>query len=304
MWLILNPKMNHELSGENSYLDLYYEFSMEQWKNAVTENRKIKKDLKKGNWDKIAFLYDETMEKDRRRVDKMMAVLEAKGVLNKKSRALDIGCGTGIYALELAKRCKEVVALDSSENMLSRLNQKMDDQQVKNISCIHGDWKEWKVSHQNYNKKFDIVISALNTGINNVEALEQMNQASCNCCCYSSLSGISKDAVKSEIEKMIFGKKLKVIGHNEILHAFNIVYAMGYHPEITYVPFEWRKVKKPDEAFQSICEDYPQIIDLQKKEEIKKIIRKNCDENGNFIEKMEATLGIMVWRVKDELADY
>ncbi|MDI6803790.1 MAG: class I SAM-dependent methyltransferase [Bacteroidota bacterium] len=43
---------------------------------------------------------------------------------NKSCKILDIGCGTGRHAIELAKRCYNVVGVDLSENMLAKARDK------------------------------------------------------------------------------------------------------------------------------------------------------------------------------------
>ncbi len=54
-------------------------------------------------------------------------------------RVLEIGSGTGLYTLELARRAKEVVAVDVSDRMLGILKNKAKDEQLANIGCRAGD---------------------------------------------------------------------------------------------------------------------------------------------------------------------
>jgi SAM-dependent methyltransferase len=53
---------------------------------------------------------------------------------------LDIGAGAGRYALPLALRVGQVIALDASEGMLAALRSGMSEHGITNISTVHGRW--------------------------------------------------------------------------------------------------------------------------------------------------------------------
>lgn len=50
-----------------------------------------------------------------------------------EDRVLDFGCGTGIYSIELAKRVKQVYALDLSTKHIDRLKSRIKEQNILNI---------------------------------------------------------------------------------------------------------------------------------------------------------------------------
>ncbi|ASJ11232.1 ubiquinone biosynthesis protein UbiE [Thermococcus sp. P6] len=54
---------------------------------------------------------------------------------SRSGRALDLGCGTGNYTLELKRRGFEVIGLDASEGMLSVARS-------KGLNCIKGDARD------------------------------------------------------------------------------------------------------------------------------------------------------------------
>lgn len=56
-----------------------------------------------------------------------------------RERALEIGAGTGIFTLEIARQCREVLALDISANMLQILEKKARDEGIANITTVEAD---------------------------------------------------------------------------------------------------------------------------------------------------------------------
>lgn len=58
--------------------------------------------------------------------------------LSKNSSLLDIGAGTGLFAIEAAKICQKVIAIDISEVMLEQARKFAKSENLKNISFIKG----------------------------------------------------------------------------------------------------------------------------------------------------------------------
>ncbi|AFL96098.1 hypothetical protein CL1_1903 [Thermococcus cleftensis] len=100
-------------------------------------------------FDKIAGRYDEWYRtKTGRYVDRtekwlIFSMMETRG-----GKALDLGCGTGNYTLELKKRGFDVIGLDASEGMLRIARS-------KGLNCIMGD----AYSLPFPDESFDLVLS-------------------------------------------------------------------------------------------------------------------------------------------------
>ncbi|RKZ91322.1 MAG: class I SAM-dependent methyltransferase [Candidatus Parabeggiatoa sp. nov. 1] len=71
---------------------------------------------------------------------------------NKSKRILDIGCGTGRHAIELAKRGYQVTGIDLSESQLKRAEQK-----AKNENVVI-DFQLLDARHLNFTHEFDLLI--------------------------------------------------------------------------------------------------------------------------------------------------
>lgn len=81
-------------------------------------------------WERQAERYDET------HVATPNTVATLKTLLTSDMTLLDVGAGTGRYAVELADHVHHVTALDASQAMLGRLEQKRVAAGIKNISPV------------------------------------------------------------------------------------------------------------------------------------------------------------------------
>ncbi|ASI99586.1 class I SAM-dependent methyltransferase [Thermococcus celer] len=84
-------------------------------------------------FDRIAGRYDEWYRTETGRyVDRTEKWLVFSMLKSRGGRALDLGCGTGNYTLELRRRGFDVIGLDASEGMLAVARS-------KGLNCIKGD---------------------------------------------------------------------------------------------------------------------------------------------------------------------
>jgi len=79
----------------------------------------------KADYNEIARVYDQARRADKPHLEWWYARLAEAGRLGPGKRLIDLGCGTGRFAIPLAERSGcEAVGLDSSEEMLARAREK------------------------------------------------------------------------------------------------------------------------------------------------------------------------------------
>ena len=71
--------------------------------------------------------------------------------------ALEIGCGTGLLTTRLSKKLKEVACFDTAEGMLHILKDKIENDDIKNISIYSEDI----LTNEDFYEKFDLVYSCM-----------------------------------------------------------------------------------------------------------------------------------------------
>jgi len=109
---------------------------MKQWYEQLFENYAE-------NYDKETFTQGTIGEVD---------FIEQEINFDKTKRILDVGCGTGRHAIELAKRGYQVMGVDLSASQLNRAREKTEKAGVK-IDFIQKDARKL-----DFNKEFDLVI--------------------------------------------------------------------------------------------------------------------------------------------------
>lgn len=71
--------------------------------------------------------------------------------------AMDYGCGTGLVMFELAPYLKQVLGVDSAEEMLKMVEQKCEEQQISNVKTHFADLTSEKLPEQT----FDLIFSSM-----------------------------------------------------------------------------------------------------------------------------------------------
>ena len=89
-------------------------------------------------WEGAAESYDERSRKHWEAADSLRDFVASR--LGAKASVLDIGAGTGDWALFMAERCARVTALDSSPEMRRVMRRKIAESGGRNILVVAGHW--------------------------------------------------------------------------------------------------------------------------------------------------------------------
>jgi ubiquinone/menaquinone biosynthesis C-methylase UbiE len=113
---------------------------------------------KSESWNRAAGKWNELSNQDGEYRDAVLKRMR----LNKGWTLLDVGCGTGLLAMPLAARVKQVTALDSSSNMLGYLKGNISREKIGNIVCVHKKFEE-AILGQDI-QQHDVVIASRSMG--------------------------------------------------------------------------------------------------------------------------------------------
>ncbi len=124
-------------------------------------------------WNKKARRYNRYSPSNDTFESKICSLIAQMGVKWDSKKVIDIGCGTGVYTLRIAKKAKMVDALDISEEMLSLLKEDAARYDIENIQTRHSSWEEFDLP----DTKWDIAISTMSPATRTDDGFDKMHRS-------------------------------------------------------------------------------------------------------------------------------
>lgn len=171
---------------------------------------------------------------------------------------LDIGCGPGALSIPLAKKVKEVIAIDFSAQMLEELKAYAAREGVTNIKTYHIGWEDdW--SHL---PPIDIVVASRSMEVADIDAALAKMSAHARKACYLTYK-VGGSFVDMNILDYI-GKKVKT--KPDYWYIPILLYSHGYLPRIDYIETGRGSVRagSEEEFVESLLWSVHELTDDQK----------------------------------------
>lgn len=115
------------------------------WDAERKSGRKFDDKVELEFWEKIAPSYSERYNLYR---DVPRLAEKLKTVFGENKKILDLGCGSGNFAIPLSKYSKEILALDFSSAMLRQLALSMKKEKSGNIRMVCSKWEDYSDDYQ------------------------------------------------------------------------------------------------------------------------------------------------------------
>ncbi len=272
------------------------------WLNELKNNPEKKVDMTHyKKWDKRAQVFDKrsaTPEAVARK-ERILSMLRNAGALKPGSRVLDVGAGSGNWAISMAQMGASVVALEPSSGMIDILKQKIDTMGLgpDQISIMQQTWQEVDLEKEGLAGQFDLVFSSMNPGVCDPVTLEKVMQASSNFCYLSTFSGGSPGNRYNDLFKQVTGQTLKNSSW-DFIYPFTYLYAQGYRPQIDFNVWDLDREETVDQAVENI------IFFIQGMTDVTREIREKLTAyvagkavDGKFNDKQSVCQGVMLWQV-------
>lgn len=268
----------------------------------VRERRGRREELHHWNRRAQSYAQHAQSEASRARKDWVLDWLDAVGALSPGGRVLDIGAGPGGYALPLAARAAEVVALEPAEGMCAILAERIRRGGVGNIQVVQSTWEEADLSTRGWQKTFDLVFASMSPGVSSPETLEKMLAASRGWCYLSGWSGSRWGRwglAQEELWPGIFGEALGDYP-SDVLYPFGLLYALGYRPTLRFERPEVHLEMAAADAVAGLVEHFDRYVAVDTN--VRRIIedyvtRSSSGADGLFRQDFLTCQGFMIWRV-------
>ncbi|MFA6433845.1 MAG: class I SAM-dependent methyltransferase [Elusimicrobiales bacterium] len=198
-------------------------------------------------WNHRAASYPKPFEKETRaKTGRILRLVERLGVGFEGRRVLDIGCGTGVYALQLAGKAKSVLGLDSSPEMLRIFRGERRKRRIKNASCLLSAWSAAPSSLTA--GRFDIALASMTMAIKTEADLRKMETAAAHCV-YIGWAGARSNPLLKKIYAR-HGVAYKAPEGAAVVLKF--LKKFGREPRVKFIRDRWEKKASPAETMRDI----------------------------------------------------
>ena len=212
--------------------------------------------------------------------------------LNVESRdtILDIGSGSGALAIPLAKKAKQVTAIDISVVALKHLGMRAKKERLSNIACIAKRWEDVELGTDI--KQYDVVVASYAlTMLDLTAALSKMNQVAKRAVYIFEAAG-QKYHHHQELWPKLYGEEFTL--SPDYIYIVNLLYQMGIYANVDTSEYELiQRYTTLDEAVQQWEENLyvtkPQAGDIIRDYLCKNLVR---EEDGLCLKETQKMVAI------------
>lgn len=154
---------------------------------------------------------------------------------------LDIGCGTGLYALPLAAGAGRVLGLDSSPAMLRIFRAQARARKIKNARCREAAWAKTRAA--GLRDRFDIALASMTMAIKGKADLLKMEAASRERCVYIGWAGVRKNSL---LETAYAHHGVEYKAPEGAGCVLKLLRALGRRPRVKFITDSWTKSATPE----------------------------------------------------------
>lgn len=249
------------------------QFWLDQWeKDKNTDTYTVHKGFSTPEyWDKAAQTYDQNKkEVQDRRLAKTMDGFKNNHLLFDGMTVLDIGCGTGMVAMEMAGYGAQVTALDFSRGMLEKFDRKIAPGIKKNITLVCEDWHRVDIDKKGWRKAFDLVIAFMSPGVADPNSFFKMINCAEKGCAIRGWAAKRQQLILADLWEKIMGGTLEDKPQS-ILYKINLLFSMGIFPAISFDTIEWDQTVSMTEEFDAQMAFF-QKVSKKSRSELEQII--------------------------------
>lgn len=247
-------------------------------------------------WDARANHFYRSQQRGRSElVEKVTAILQERGLLS-GADLLDIGGGSGRYAVPFAAHAEHVTITDISANMLELARHNAQEAGMTNLTYAKLEWTGADLAALQWQKRFDLVFASMCPAIRCPEGLNKMLEAAKGFCLINQYIEAT-DSLSAYLTQVLDAPR-SYEPHNDrdmVQAVFNLLWLEGYEPEICYLRQREVTSFTVQEAVEQYAGRYGQAAQL-KQMDLAELIARHAGQE-TFSVDSKATLAMILWKV-------
>lgn len=232
--------------------------------------------------------------------DEMLLLLKERGILREGIKILDLGCGTGRFAIPFAQAGALVTAVDVSEGMLHYLREETPPEVASRIIPLHLDWLSADIDQMGFRSAFDLAFAHMTPAVSGPESFLKFISTSRHWCAMAAWSGKRRQNTAEEVWRHLTGKELDQQG-SSITLAFNLLYSLGYRPSIDFSYHRHESLADPQTEADILLDLVYGFVENGDKEVLRQRIlsclQGMAHEDGRIRKVMSGYVGRLIFRV-------
>lgn len=213
--------------------------------------------------------------------------------LSPGAKILDIGCGVGKYAVELAKLGFDVTVTDISSRMLEYARSNANSAGVSIISAC-ADWESVSLSEPWLRSGFDLTVSTMSPAIHDEKTLLKAISVTKGTCFLTNFV---------EFQHITAYKICTSLGLPDVIRfqeperecrsLYDIILNAGFKPHIQFVPYNWSDRRTCEEMTQKLLSRYQLPVSSA---ELSNTIQTFCDTDGLIDDTVHSLVAWIWWK--------
>jgi SAM-dependent methyltransferase len=215
--------------------------------------------------------------------------------LSPEYSVLDVGAGTGALAIPLAKKVRQVTALDQSAVMLEMIQNSCHAAGLNNVLTLKMDWTKARIGVDFPKHDVVVVSRSLPSGKDISNSLKLIDKAA-ERFCYITWKADGHDDMESELSQLMGIPYVTFPGHIVI---YNLLHSLGIYANIElFKTCGRRRYVTLEEAYLQIIRSYP-LEDAKKPAIMDFLASRLKFENGAYTRPKNAVWALIWWNKAD-----
>ena len=232
--------------------------------------------------------------------DRPLAIVRENTMVDASSRVLDLGCGSGRFALWFARNCAQVTGIDLSEKALKTARSAAESEGLPNLKLVADDWHSLDLETYGWEHAFDLVFCNTSPAVQSAETFEKMLRAGRN------WYFMSKPTHRAENTTRYLCRELQIDHWHrpfeyDMMYAYDWLYMEGYEPKVNYIHEDWKRQWTVEQASAYYTAWLMTNYGLapERRDEVCRALKKIAVD-GEIREQDTAVISVLYWQVKRE----